>query len=244
MKLYRGIFGLTLISAVALTSAKAAEIYGPAQPGGYKDAPCCAFNWTGFYAGGYVGGAWSDLRVTDVDGFANPPGTKVTSDQTGFFGGGTVGYNLQYDNIVFGVGLDLGDLDVTSYKVVGVGPTRAGINGGFYADVTGRLGYSWGPSLLYAKGGFALFDTNNKFSNVVGSTASDLDLYTGWTVGGGIEYMINPAWSLKVEYLHFDFGNADFTVDPGGFRFKEELTVDTVMVGVNYRFHAYSMPLK
>ena len=32
--------------------------------------------------------------------------------------------------------------------------------GGFYGDVTGRVGYAWGPALVYAKGGFAWLDTN------------------------------------------------------------------------------------
>jgi outer membrane immunogenic protein len=29
---------------------------------------------------------------------------------------------------------------------------------------------------------------------------------TGWTLGGGIEAMICPNWSIKAEYLHVDLG--------------------------------------
>ena len=81
----------------------------------------------------------------------------------------------------------------------------------FYADVTGRLGYAAGPALFYAKGGWAFLDTNftvdgcciaaglcrGRFSNNNG-----LD---GWTVGGGIEYMWSPSWSVKAEYLYLRF---------------------------------------
>ena len=61
-----------------------------------------------------------------------------------------------------------------------------------------------------ASGGRAVFGyTNNK----------GLD---GWTVGGGIEYMWSPSWSVKVEYLFFDFSrnhdHADF-VDATGATF-------------------------
>ena len=32
--------------------------------------------------------------------------------------------------------------------------------GGFYGDITGRLGWTWGPALIYAKGGFAWLNAN------------------------------------------------------------------------------------
>ena len=35
-----------------------------------------------------------------------------------------------------------------------------------------------------------------------------------WTVGGGVEYMLSPNWTMKVEYLHFDFNNAADTAMP------------------------------
>ncbi len=35
-------------------------------------------------------------------------------------------------------------------------------------------------------------------------SASHSDL-SGWTGGGGIEYAVNPAWSLKAEYQFFEF---------------------------------------
>ena len=57
--------------------------------------------------------------------------------------------------------------------------------------------------------------------------------FDGWTAGGGLEYLVNPAWSIKGEYLHFDFGNqtVQFT---GGENWGNKLTVDTVKFGVNY----------
>jgi opacity protein-like surface antigen len=52
--------------------------------------------------------------------------------------------------------------------------------------------------------------------------------------------MIVPAWSVKGEYQHFDFGTKTATlVTPanGNFRYSHRLTADAFMVGVNYHFH-------
>ena len=94
--------------------------------------------------------------------------------------------------------------------------------GGFYGDVTGRLGWAWGPALLYAKGGFAFLNatlhmkesiydsfgmTELRFRGWCDFSQDHSTTLTGWTVGGGLEWKVSPMWSIKVEYLHFDFGN-------------------------------------
>ncbi len=33
----------------------------------------------------------------------------------------------------------------------------------------------------------------------------------GWTIGAGAEYALNPSWSLKAEYQHFDFGSMSYS---------------------------------
>jgi outer membrane immunogenic protein len=37
------------------------------------------------------------------------------------------------------------------------------------------------------------------------------ELVTGWTAGGGVEWMFTQNWSVKVEYLHYDLGTASFS---------------------------------
>jgi len=72
------------------------------------------------------------------------------------------------------------------------------------------------------------------------------DLEGGWVVGGGLEWMLSRYWSAKLEYLHYDLGNASFssTASSGFFatpiyqnslstaRFQGEL----VRAGVNFHF--------
>jgi hypothetical protein len=59
---------------------------------------------------------------------------------------------------------------------------------------------------------------------------------------------LNPNWSLKIEYLHFDFGNLDehcCNDHVNNFKlFNNDLTVDTVKLGFNYFFHPAPAPLK
>ncbi len=127
------------------------------------------------------------------------------------FGGGTVGYNYQTGAFVFGFEADFGGVGLTGTNYYSVPSGNNYWNkqdGSFYADVTGRLGFAAGPALFYAKGGWAYLDDASSFGfgKLVGNswyTDSSLD---GWTIGGGIEYMWSPNWSVKAEYLYFDFG--------------------------------------
>ena len=108
-------------------------------------------------------------------------------------------------------------------------------------SLTGRVGYAWGPALLYAKGGYAWRDNNNIGVSVAGApapfttTGSHRD---GYTVGGGVEYMFAQNWSAKVEYQYYNFGNTSFVTPAvlsafGSTRNDEH----TIKAGINYRFN-------
>ena len=107
-------------------------------------------------------------------------------------------------------------------------------------SVTGRLGYTWGPALLYAKGGYAWRDGNNigvSFAGVPQPFATSGNSKDGYTVGAGLEYLFAPNWSAKAEYQYYNFGNTTFTAAPAdvvGTRFRND--EHSVKVGVNYRF--------
>ncbi len=109
--------GAATVCALAVaTQANAADLYAGAG-GGLKDAPfyAPAPAWAGFYFGANVGGAWGDLRATDVDGYDGinvSAGDKWTNSTSGVLGGGQVGYNFQYGNVVFGPEADFGGIDL------------------------------------------------------------------------------------------------------------------------------------
>jgi outer membrane immunogenic protein len=64
----------------------------------------------------------------------------------------------------------------------------------------------------------------------------------GWTAGGGLEYGHGP-WSIKAEYLHYDLGSLDFSLDhppavvPRGVTTRTKFSGDIVRAGFNYRFN-------
>jgi outer membrane immunogenic protein len=107
-------------------------------------------------------------------------------------------------------------------------------------SVTGRVGYTWGPGLLYAKGGYAWKDNNNTRVTIGGvpqAFAVNGNNRDGYTVGGGLEYMFAPSWSAKLEYQYYNFGTTTFTAGPPavvGSRFTDD--EHTVKAGLNYRF--------
>jgi len=224
------------IGAVLALGASEARADGYARGQGYVP-----FSWTGLYIGVNAGIAWSDARITDVDGFASGPGTVTKHSQEGFTAGGQGGYNYQRGPMVLGIEADVGYLGIERTKLLTgtVSGTRVGEDSGAYGDVTGRVGFATDRTLFYAKGGWAFFDGGERFSTLAPFTVGTrFDTFSGWTLGGGIECMLDRFWSVKVEYQHFDFGHEDFALTPGTFRFKDELEVDTVKFAVNYKFGA------
>ena len=249
-------------AAVALVGAAGAANAADMYAGGMKDV---AFVppplWTGFYIGAHVGGAWADLETRDRFGVFNNPvvvDRGWTDSTSGVIGGGQIGYNWQANNVfngfVFGVEADFGGTGFSSNHHPFNNPLlHDNEDAGFYADLTGRLGYAFGPTLFYFKGGWAWFDSGRSLRADAGSVVCPLGCsidsngISGWTVGGGIEYKFAPSWGAKVEYKHFDFGNFNQDLTPlRDSRFDRNLTADAVTVGVNYYFGGVytPMPLK
>ena len=174
---------------------------------------------------------------------------------------------MQTGNFVLGLEVDLGGMpndanqsfvvSTTSFGPITGSPAvlRIKSEGGFYGDVTGRLGYAWGPAaLVYAKGGFAWLDSSLHATATVDGATFNHDTsntLTGYVIGTGFEYMISPNWTAKIEYLHFNFGDASDTwsnFDGTGRNnwrlLVGDLTVDTVKFGFNYILTPGYIPLK
>jgi outer membrane immunogenic protein len=274
---------------------KEAPVYVPAPlwtgfyAGGHIGAAweSLSFNNHEFYDG-----CWGNLLCSGLSStyYSNPAilNPDKHSDANAF-GGIQFGYNFQSPGaFVYGIEVDLGGMSLnghgraygnTSYGLTALGSPSYSTpvafdgyaQGGFYGDVTGRLGYAWGPALLYAKGGFAFLNASLHLRESVygnwGATSPCLGwgycefgqdrstTLTGWTVGGGLEWKVSPLWSIKVEYLHFDFGNFNNNCCNDWFSQQSwnvnnnwdnhaNLTVDTVKLGFNYFWNAPPAPLK
>jgi outer membrane immunogenic protein len=225
-KLLIGTAALMAFAAPALAADLPARTYSKAPA---YTAPEVVYNWTGFYIGGNVGGAFA--------------GNNSLQGSNGrFMGGVQAGFDYQFaPNWVVGVEAQYDWLsNGNNNGVLFPGGTAITANNNQLGSVTGRFGYTWGPALLYAKGGYAWRDSNN-FNVTTGGVpvafTTDGNHRDGYTVGTGLEYMFAPNWSAKVEYQYYNFGNTTFTGGPAaivGARFRDD--EHTVKAGLNYRF--------
>jgi len=209
-------------------------------------------SWTGPYIGAHVGGAWGNASTTDDAAdwgndkkFIGP----FDYNPSGAFGGATAGYNLQIDRVVVGVEGDLGYLGLSGS--MDTPSSQSGnhqtlnVDGGLYGVAAARAGILVTPAtLLYGKGGFAFFDGEaTQTTTAKGYETHGTSTFTGWAVGGGIEHRLTDNLSVRVEYLHLEFGTEDgdqtsLTDAPVGHVYESHtsLKADSVRVGLNYQF--------
>jgi outer membrane immunogenic protein len=239
-------FLLTTSALVAMAaSASAADLARKAPPPP-PPPPAPVYNWNGFYIGIMGGYGWSDRVGVSVAGFD----FAGSGDLKGGFVGGTLGYNYQFAGspIVIGIEADGAWANINASRSATALGVTATLEDRIDAlgSVTGRLGYAWGPGLFYAKGGWAWADnrvTATLSTPLLVVSASENHLHSGWTVGGGLEYLFARNWSGKIEYMYADYGSATFGggLIPGGFGLSA--TVHTIKGGINYHFDWGSSPV-
>jgi outer membrane immunogenic protein len=230
MKLIRGIAALIVLGAYA--PAFAADL--GARP--YGQAPAYAapiYNWTGFYLGAHAGGAFSG------DNSFN--GLVLSNYDARFLGGLQLGADYQFAGI-FVVGVEGQYSWLSSNRIPSIFPTGFvySNNQRGLGSITGRLGYSWGPALFYAKGGYA-YSSHSETLTLGGAPIAftlDRNHRDGYTVGAGVEYLFTPNWSAKAEYQYYDFGSSRFIAPTPLVPFGTFSNVEhTLKAGVNYRFN-------
>jgi outer membrane immunogenic protein len=226
-KLLLGAAALIAFAAPAAAADMPPRPYSKAPP---PTAPAAVYNWTGFYIGGHVGGAFAGDE-------------SLQSSDARFLGGVQGGFDYQFaPTWVLGVEAQYSWLPSGNDNGVlfPAGTLVTASNNDQLGSVTGRLGYTWGPALLYAKGGYAWRDNNDisvTFAGVPQAFATSGNHKDGYTVGAGLEYMFAPNWSAKAEYQYYNFGSTTFTAGPPdivGARFRDD--EHTVKAGLNYRF--------
>jgi outer membrane immunogenic protein len=183
----------------------------PSAPEAPIEEAAPAANWAGGYAGVSAGYAW---------GKASAPGLEFSTK--GVNGNVFGGYNLQQDNIVYGVDADLG---YSADKGSAAGVTfKNGVNGAARA----RLGADLGPVMVYGAGGVAA--TKGK---ITAGALSDSKTHIGWTAGVGAEAKVTQNVFGRVEFRHNNYGSKTYDL---GAPTPAKLRENEVRVGVGMQF--------
>jgi len=204
--------------AIGTVEASAADIPRRVAPPRQPVVAVPVFTWTGAYFGINGGYGWGSSSFSG-------PFTTGSFDVSGGLVGGTLGYNYQVGQAVFGVE---GDIDWSGIQGSALCTgTICETRNNWLSTVRGRLGYSFDRFMPYITGGLAVGDIE---TNVAG-IGSGRDTKAGWTVGGGLEAVLDGPWTAKVEYLYVDLGRGGTVLGSDA-----EFTSHVVRGGLNYRF--------
>ena len=225
----------------------------PASAAGLSYAEDVTTNWSGFYLGGQLGGAWNDTdwRYNNPNWFNTFLSVTVINtfdmDGSGFLGGGQVGFNHQSGAWVFGIEGSVAGADVSGNQRSPFFPASdrytSDIN--LLTTVTGRLGYAGDRWLVYAKGGWAGADVELTLFDQPSQIRASSDTWAnGWTVGAGAEYALGQNLSLGVEYNYADLDTGNWTLRcncPSGLGggtpvMDGDIAIQSVTARLNYRF--------
>jgi len=207
----RSILGIAITAALSGT-AMAADI--PVK------APCCAtpvlYDWTGFYVGADAGYAWGTAAGVGTNA-ALVPGTGPTYSYSvnGGFGGGFIGAQKQWQNLVFGIE---GDYQGASIKGTSPSMLAAGTLYTFSTTATwedsirGRLGFAADRWLVYGTAGWAEAHWKNSygFTGAAAPFSTYSPTASGWTGGAGVDYAVTNQVFLMLEYRYSSFKAANF----------------------------------
>jgi outer membrane immunogenic protein len=203
-------------------------------PPAYGPPPFRVYNWTGFYlglnGGGLVGKtSWGSL----------PDVTSGNVSKLGGLFGGTIGYNLQAgDSVVLGVEADLDWSGLKATIPAASAPscmTNCQLAMPWLATVRMRGGYSFGGLLPYLTGGVAITHFDASIAGAPFGTQLSDNL--GWTLGGGLEFVITGDWRAKAEYLYMDLNGFTCTAACAG-ALSLNTRANVFRAGVNYRLWA------
>jgi outer membrane immunogenic protein len=230
--------------------------------------------------GGYGYGAKKASVFAYAEDITVAPGeadaVAANFGRSGSFGGGQIGFNLQRSNFLFGI-----ETDFEGANIRGRRSATAIADGGdiftpsvteatalassrldYFGTVRGRLGFVVDRALVYLTGGLAYGHVRDTLAIAYSDTGATFDVTTvgagkkegtrtGYVLGGGVEYALTPAWSLKAEYQYMDLGKITLSdaeeltsTSFAATSYSISHTYHTARLGLNYRIQQEYAPLR
>jgi outer membrane immunogenic protein len=236
--------GLAVVGGAASAADLAARPYTKAPPPVIEQP----YDWTGFYIGANLGGAWGSSDFDFLPGPQWAPASQVALGRDGaaqlkssnVSGGVQAGYNWQINRAVLGFEGDfqyIGLSAMNSFTQNGTLPTLVTpyvftetARSNWLATVRGRIGFTADHVLFYGTGGLAIADSRSS-DTLAFPTLSPAATFTGvgarsdtllgWTAGGGIEWAFARNWSVKGEYLFAQFDRTTTAMSTIGATFTQ-----------------------
>ena len=199
-------------------------------------AAAAGYDWSGAYAGMFVGAGSGDVTLTEPGGLVDP----LDLAAGGWLAGIRAGVNAEAGVLVLGA-----EADLAKTWIGGSGSATDGLNSLDYSydldwlgTVTGRVGYAADTLLLYAKGGLAaggVRSTLTPTAPLPPAPPSSADaIATGWTVGLGTEFAFSENATAGIEYDFVSLGSQVDYAPASSADAQQDLHI--VKLGVNYGF--------
>lgn len=241
------------IAVVGTLALEARHARADGIPGVVLTASQHVSDWSGFYIGGRVGGAWSDVDWTQNANYYTTLGPVVVGTDSSFSPSGVIGGvfgggNLQLGQWIFGAELSYSGAGLSATATSPFFPATDTFTTSidWLATIEGRIGYSWNRTMVFGKGGWAGGDLEVQLNdNVAGIPASTTTFADGWTIGGGVEYAHwdSVIFGLEYDYTSLNVGGAAVTcplcgtgVGGGSPVISSDIHISSVMARLSYLF--------
>lgn len=241
--------GALIITLMVVVRARGADS-GLAVP--VKGPTIADYDWTGPYVGAHIGYATGSSRWSGAPAGASSPSLTGSLDfykgfdffkGTGSFSGGLqAGYTYMLPSrLALGVEGDVSFPNLIrgaqTISSASIGQASYGEMVAYSGTARGRIGYAFNKWLIYGTSGLAWsYDQFTLLgSSAVPGTAESSLSRIGWTIGAGVEVLLAPKWTARLEYLFTDFGTASVRFPVGAQRVDADLALHEVRLGLNYR---------
>jgi outer membrane immunogenic protein len=190
------ILGAATLAMTAANGAMAADI-----------APVTQYDWGGFYVGAHAGYGMGSAYFYDENVASGLVDWENTYNVNGLLFGLQAGWNKQSGNFVWGL-----EGDAEYNGLYGLDPVHAfaaysesRVN--FSSSIRGRAGLANDKALLYVTAGPELSNIQkDRYGGGFATHDSLVGLALGFTAGAGVEYAIDPKWSVGLEGRYTDYG--------------------------------------
>jgi opacity protein-like surface antigen len=196
-----GLTRTSRLSCLAFAAAIAATSTSFSAPALAAEPPLPAPSWTGFYFGLHGGWGWGTTDIWDPIFHAVYSPTQVKYN--GPLAGAQAGFNWQMGNFVVGAEVDGSWAFVrgnSSTNGVFTSSARDAFGYTSLATATGRVGYTMGQWLAYAKGGVARAEMEVTTGNISALPVTYESSLIGAVGGAGFEVAFLRNVSAKAEY--------------------------------------------